>query len=346
MARSRFRQELRSSVRPLSSAELRARGVTRRQSHGSRWRQTSRGFFVPRSTGLVSETPTQRILDIVPLIPSDGAVTGWAAGFVHGVDLLDGLDSRTMKPVPVQICCPRSPSRAAAPHLTHLRSQLAPDEISLAQGVRVASPMRATFDGARLAANLEEAVAFVDAVAHAGLVDPQALARYAADHPGWKGVRLAARAVDLADTAARSPAESRLRICYLTEAGLPRPEVNRAIFDLEERLLGIADLLDEEAALVTEFDGGLHRATRRHHDDNVREERLESAGLVVVRADTIDLTSDRTALVLRMRDGYRRGLQRDRSRDRWTLVEPEWWLAQQDPLQLLTERDRAELLDY
>lgn len=47
-----------------------------------------------------------------------------------------------------------------------------------------------------------------------------------------------------------------------------------------------------------------------------------------------------------MRDGYRRGLQRDRSRDRWTLVEPEWWLAQQDPLQLLTERDRAELLDY
>lgn len=42
---------------------------------------------------------------------------------------------------------------------------------------------------------------------------------------------------------------------YEFEAQLPRPLVNRPVFDLEENFLGMPDLLDPEAGLATEFDG-------------------------------------------------------------------------------------------
>ncbi len=345
MVRSRFRQELRTSERPIPLAELRARGVTRGQAQGPRWRMTSQGFYVPGTANPDPRSPTQRILDVVPLIPRDGALTGWAAAFVHGVDLLDGLDGRTMAPVPVPICCPHNPGRIQVPHVRYVRGSLPPNEICVIEGVRVASPLRAAFDGARFATDLQEAVVFADAVAHLGLVDLEQLSRYVAGHPGWKGVRQAARAVALADRAARSPGESRLRVLYMLEAGLPRPEVNLPIFNLQGGLLGIGDLLDEEAGLVTEYDGNLHRERFRHHNDNIREEAFERAGLVVVRADAVDLKDDHTEVVRRLLGGYQDGLARDRRRDRWTVVEPQWWIDQQDPMELLTPEQRADIFD-
>ena len=59
------------------------------------------------------------------------------------------------------------------------------------------------------------------------------------------------------------------------EAGLPRPAVNVPIFDRNEGVLGIADLFDDEAALVTEFDGQDHRRRRQHRRTTLREESLE-----------------------------------------------------------------------
>ncbi len=65
--------------------------------------------------------------------------------------------------------------------------------------------------------------------------------------------------------------------------------VNTPIFDLDEQLLGIADLFDPETGLVAEFDGQEHRLRRRHRADNLREEKLEAANLVVCRVDSLDL---------------------------------------------------------
>src|SRR4029450_13765389 len=55
------------------------------------WRQVARGFYVPGDVER-DATPTQRIVEAVPLIPAEGALTGWAAAFVSGVDELDGWD--------------------------------------------------------------------------------------------------------------------------------------------------------------------------------------------------------------------------------------------------------------
>ncbi len=212
----------------------------------------------------------------------------------------------------------------------------------IAVRVPVARGNRAVFDGVRLAGDLGEAVAFIDSCANAGWISLDSFADHVRGRSRARRIRFIREALDLADAAARSPWESRLRVSYVTVAGLPRPKVNVPIFDLEERLLSIADLFDEEAGLVTEFDGQDHRRRRQHRDDNDREEGFEDAGLVVARADSLDMTEYEQRLVARLHSGRRRGLQRDRRRDRWTLREPDWWREQHDRA-TLTDAEKAQL---
>src|SRR5699024_4773811 len=100
--------------------------------------------------------------------------------------------------------------------------------------------------------------------------------------------------------------------------------VNVAVFDLHERLLGIADLLEPSAGLVLESDGAGHREIEQHSADNAREEAFERHNLVVVRVGAVD-HRDRDSLRNRIQSGYRDGNTRRRARDRWTLQKPGWW---------------------
>jgi hypothetical protein len=111
---------------------------------------------------------------------------------------------------------------------------------------------------------------------------------------------------------------------YVLRARLPRPLVNRPVFDLDGRFLGTPDLFDPDAGLATEFDGQDHRERQQHRDDNIREEKLEVVNLAVCRVDSLDLRQP-AQLRERLRARRAQGLRRDRSMDRWTLVEPSWW---------------------
>jgi hypothetical protein len=121
----------------------------------------------------------------------------------------------------------------------------------------------------------------------------------------------------------------------LTELGWHGLLVNRAVFDERGSLLGIPDLLDVEAGLALEYDGATwradrgagHRDRRQHREDNEREERLERAGLVVVRVEKADLTTYRSRLAQRLVAARADGERRVRSRDRWTVDEPEGWFG-------------------
>jgi hypothetical protein len=115
---------------------------------------------------------------------------------------------------------------------------------------------------------------------------------------------------------------------------LDSPLVNQPVFDLAGNFLGAPDLLDEEAGLAIEYDGMTwassttpdgHRDSSQHREDNVREERLERTGLLVVRADHQDLTRHRPRLAERLTSARSDGLSRDRRRDRWTLEPPAGW---------------------
>lgn len=324
VAPSRFEQELRTARRPARAAVLVGSGVGRGSLRGPAWRKVGHGLY---TSAVERVTVTQRIADAAGSLTAEAAVGGWAAAYAWGVDVLDGTDARTGNVQPVD-CVSGQLRRRSTPGIRYHRSALADDETAVRLGLRVTSPIRTALDGARWAASPEEAVVFLDAMV-ATLISIDDLRAAVPRHRNRAGIGQAIRAIDLVEYGVRSPWESRLRVCYRHDAGLPRPWVNVPIFSVSEDFMGIADLFDPFAGLITEFDGDQHRDHRHHHQDNIREEGFESANLTVVRTDRLDLNivtnPDRRGVVRRLQDGYRRGCARDVGRDRWTVIVPEWW---------------------
>ena len=236
---SRFQRDLQSAVGPLTAQQLLGRGVGRSTLRGRRWRTTSRGLFVPSDVPL---TPAQRILEALPLVPAPGALTGWAAVHVHGVDYLDGLDPFTLQPLPVPVVLSSTAGRKNLAGVTYHRDRLGGAEVATAYGLPLTSVLRATIDGVRHARNLVEAVVFLDMVGHAVDLDLAQLAVWCHGHPGWRGVDQLRQAQRWCDPRSASPWETRLRMFYRQGAGLPRPQVNVPVFDDDGRFLGIPDL--------------------------------------------------------------------------------------------------------
>ena len=190
--------------RPRSSRELASSGVTRAMTSGPSWRRTSRGFFAPATE--VELTSTQRILDVVPLVPSGGALAGWTAAYLHGVDALDGLDPFSMQPLPVDICLGSGSGRRNLDHARYSRDRLPEDHRVVRHGLPVTSGLRTAFDGGRWARSLTEAVVFVDQVAHALQLEPSALGNWCAAQPGWwHGIRQLKAVLSLVAAANASP---------------------------------------------------------------------------------------------------------------------------------------------
>jgi hypothetical protein len=145
---------------------------------------------------------------------------------------------------------------------------------------------------------------------------------YTAAHPRRGGVRLARQVLQQVDPRTRSGQESRLRLLWTLDAGLPPPLVNQPVADVSGRIIAEVDLLDPEAGAVAEYDGGHHASAERRAADHVRVEGLEGLGLTVVRLAAPDLDNYRSRTVVRLRTLRETGLRRDRRRDGWRLVTP------------------------
>lgn len=294
--------------------------LTRAQLRGHQWRRSSRGLYVPAEVEL---TPSQRLAEAAARLPRCGGLGGWAAAYWIGVRLLDG--GMTGGRLPVLLCLGSMAKIRPSPGVVVSRARLDPDDITELRGLRITSPVRTAFDGARLAPSLIEAVAFLDMMLAARLLTEADFAAYLATHgTGWTGTAQARNALRLADRESRSPQETRLRMLWIIDAQLPRPLVNRAVFTLDGMLLGIPDLLDLDAGTVAEYDGRQHRDLDQHTRDNSREESFEEAGLVVTRITSLDM-SHRTETTERLARGWWRGEKRDRTQDNWTVAPPPWY---------------------
>ena len=149
-------------------------------------------------------------------------------------------------------------------------------------------------------------------------------AAYVGRRNSWTGVPLARKAVALAVDFSRSPQETRVRLIWILDAGLPAPLCNRAVFDLDGNLLGYPDLLDPVAGVIGEYDGADHRSGERHRRDVAREELFRDHGLeyfTVVGADLSDLG----LVVARMRRTRERAKFLPPESCAWTLDPPPWW---------------------
>jgi len=250
-------------------------------------------------------------------------VSGGAAAYVLGADTLDGRDPFTGARQPVRLVLAPGGSHRHVPGVRSVRAALEAEEITDRHGLSVTSVLRTAEDLAREAPDLVEAVVALDVLVQAGLVRQRVLAAELGACVGGRGARQARAAAALCRTGVRSPWETRLRL-FVLELGLPEPLVNVPVFDLDGNFLGAPDLLDVEAGLATEFDGAGHREREQHRADNVREEGFERGGLVVARADSLDLTVHRAELGRRLRAAHADAM-RNRRPVRWTLAEPSWW---------------------
>ncbi|MGH3478036.1 MAG: hypothetical protein ACRDQD_14490 [Nocardioidaceae bacterium] len=265
--------------------------------------------------------------DATALIRDGGALGGWASAFRQGVCFLDGMD-RAGRELPVLL-------HTVPGHQVRRRDGILPSRAALLAGEMIwfdGDPMttlaRALYDEMRLAPTLAEAVVIVDMgvsrlTGHARTTIAE-VRRVVGSHVKTRGIVQARRALERASDRSCSPLESRTRV--VAEDALPTVSwrINRPVFDIAGRLLGIADLIDAESGLVVESDGAAHREVARRTADNVREEGMEDANLTVVRVTGRD-HRDAVALDRRLRKGYRRAMARDPRRDRWTFVEPPWW---------------------
>jgi very-short-patch-repair endonuclease len=85
---------------------------------------------------------------------------------------------------------------------------------------------------------------------------------------------------------AESPMETRLR-WLLIQAGLPTPEVQTELRNVDGRFVGRADLYYPAARLVIEYDGANHRD--RLVEDNRRQNLILNAGCRLLRFTAADI---------------------------------------------------------
>lgn len=312
-------------VPPVATASLLTRdalalGVTPGELAGPRWCRPLRGVSRPAGPAdgePLALQPMQRLYDVAELLPSGAAIGGWGAAHLLGARELDGRGESGQDLEPVPVVLPPPLLVRARQGVVRWRSHLDAEDAVVIDGIPCTSAARTGFDLARKLP-LRRAVVALDVMGRQAGLSPSAVLDYRRSHRRWRGVPGVDMALPLIDPRALSPGETRFRLIWVLDAGLPTPEVNPTLRALDGFVLGMGDLLDPEAALLGEYDGEGHRELLAHARDNAREEWFEDHGLVVVRASAPDLwIANRRRTVLRLHTAHSRGLGRDRRRDRW-----------------------------
>jgi hypothetical protein len=292
---------------------------------------------VPEAT---ARTPVeQRILEKSVQLGEHGAVTGWAALRLAGAAYFDGLlpDGRT--PVPVPLAVGRREGRRTHPGTVLSYEPLLEAETYVVLGIRATRPTRALYDEMRRVRDWRESAVAMDMAAAAELVSIRRMAAYLSTHRSWRRSSLVEQALPCCSELSRSPAESRLRLVWEVDAGLPRPLVNCDVFGPDRRRICIADLFDPKAGLVVEYDGAEHRKAARHTRDVAREERCRAVGLEYCKVTALDM-KDIASLARRMRATRGRARFAPEGARRWTLTPPPGWHVPVSLDELLDRRQR------
>lgn len=273
----------------LGSRAIEAGLLTRKQLRGKQWRRLLHDVYVRRDLPLDYLT---RARAVALVLPGGAVISGKTAAWLYG-----GLMPRPSDPIEVTLR--RESPMKPRTGLTIRRALLPDDDIACLAGVPVTTPMRTAFDMARLrkpgrVEPLIHAVAALDALARHARLDAAELTRYAAEHPGWRGVRLVQQVADLMDVGAESAPESRLRLTLIF-GGLPRPVTQYVIRDPVGNFIARVDLAYPELRIAIEYDGEDHRD--RWSEDIVRQNRIIGAGWTLMRYAKGDLLGRPDAVV-------------------------------------------------
>ncbi|GAA5175616.1 hypothetical protein GCM10023321_82020 [Pseudonocardia eucalypti] len=246
--------------------------LTRNQLFGPRYRRLYPDVYV-RADRLPDLALRSRAAFVL-VADRGGALAGYSAAELLGA-------SCAPRDAPAEVLVPRD----VRPHpgLLVSRGKIEPADVTSAAGCRVTAAERTAWDLARRPP-LVEAVVAVDALARVGGFSPAVLLDRRKAAPRARGVRQLGEAVALADPAAESPMETRLRVA-LVLGRLPAPKAQHVIRDEHGFPLARADLAYPDARLDIEYDGAKHYDRLQHLRDRDRDSLLAIHGWETLRVD-------------------------------------------------------------
>lgn len=302
-------------------------GPTPEQARGARWRRTGRGWYVPADVD--GTAAHQRIVEAAAVLPDDwGGVTGWAALAWMGGRWFDGTPwgGGPVRPVTLAVGGNRAIRPKPAYSIETSEERLAPHDHVVVDGVRLTTAARSVCFEMRYARNVWDAVTHLDMACFNDLVSIEEVAAYAEFLNGWTGIPQCRAAIPLASENAWSPREVGMRQVWARDGSRPPPLCNAPIFALSGRLLGTPDLVDPEAGVVGEYDGGVHFLDgRRSPRDLDREETFRSHGLELATM-LADDHRDPSRFERRLEAAFERARSRPPEARRWTLEPPTGWI--------------------
>jgi hypothetical protein len=216
-----------------------------------------------------------RAAALLTAAPEGTVIGGFAAARLHGLWIPDTASERIELLLRRDVAVPEAHSHSKRPELIGRRRRLVADEVELIDGLPVTTAARTWVDlGERL--SLPDLVAVGDSVLRGSvsLDDLEVVVKRATHRRGIVRVRTA---LPLLDARSRSRPESHLRYTIVA-AGLPKPAVNEAIYDVHGEWLAEPDLSYDDVRLAIEYNGADHAKIRRMRRDITREVDLGSRG--------------------------------------------------------------------
>lgn len=286
------------------------------------WRRVGRNLWIPSSVD--GTLPKQRVVEAAALLPGYGAVSGWAALRWSGGTWFGGVDRHgDLLPVPVAVSTGNRlrPRPGVAPSQEHIP----PHELARRNGIRVTTALWSVAFEMRKATTDEAAVVAFEMAAFNDLVSIAELSSYV-ESSMWQrwGVERLRRVLPVLEENSWSPMEPTMRLTWHLEADCPRPQANRAVFDLNGRFVGTPDTFDPLAGVIGFYDGALHLAGEVRHADVAKEAAYRRLGLESVTMMAGDL-ADRGAFIRRLHEAYARAQRRPVEQRQWLLEPPAWW---------------------
>ncbi|MFD6158633.1 hypothetical protein ACFWF7_42110 [Nocardia sp. NPDC060256] len=284
------RQALASGI---SDSEL------QRLCRSGQWRRVRAGHYLNAPEPELTPAGRHLILALATCAAmSDDAVASHCSALV-----IHGLPTWSLPLERVHVTRNRSNGGRIRRQLILHAALLAPDEITLVNGLRVTTVPRTVIDIAR-SASFEQAVAIGDSALRQGLTTADEL-REQVSHRRRRGSIKAARVIDFLDGRSESVGESRSRVA-IQQGLLPAPELQARIFTDDEVCVGRVDFLFADLGVIGEFDEKIeqhnefHLPTQWATTEQNRDDRLRALGWIVVRWTWADL-ADPAHLIRRLR---------------------------------------------
>jgi hypothetical protein len=187
-------------------------------------RRVVRGVYVDAQ---VPDSLLLRASALALVLPKGAVVCRSTAAWLLGIDVQE-INAHLRAPE-VEVCSRDGSAAIRRPGVRGYSAKLPDHHVMVLAGLEVTTPARTAIDLARWCER-PDALAYVDAMQHAGVVVPDELLAVIDESAGLAWIEQAREIVDLSDARAESGMESRMRLRYI-DAGFPAPECQIAILD-------------------------------------------------------------------------------------------------------------------